>query len=173
MSSGQYSGYQIRLMDEPAAREIMNWKYEPPYSLYNMMDDSDESEDIEELMDGSYFSVRTAEGELAGFYCYGRNAQVGGGVEQGFYLAGSALDIGLGLRPDLTGGGRGLAFLQAGMKFAQQSYGAKSFRLSVAAFNLRAIALYKKAGFLPGQSFINRYGDNETEFLLMETPGQF
>lgn len=173
MSSDLYSGYQIRLMDEPAAREILNWKYEPPYSLYNMLDDSAGTEDIEELMDGSYFSVRTAEGELAGFFCYGRNAQVGGGVELGYYLDGTALDIGLGLRPDLTGAGKGLAFLQAGMKFAQGTYNAKRFRLSVAAFNLRAIALYKKAGFLPGQSFVNRYGDSETEFLLMETPGLF
>lgn len=61
MSSEAYSGYQIRLMDEPSARAILNWKYEPPYSLYNMMDDSAETEDIEELMDGSYFNVRTAE----------------------------------------------------------------------------------------------------------------
>lgn len=98
---------------------------------------------------------------------------MGGGVELGYYLDGAALDIGLGLRPDLTGAGKGLAFLQAGMKFAQRTYDAKRFRLSVAAFNLRAIAVYKKAGFLPGQRFINRYGDNETEFLLMETAGLF
>jgi RimJ/RimL family protein N-acetyltransferase len=160
-------------MDEQAAKAIANWKYEPPYSMYNMMDDSEEIEDITELMDGSYFSVRTSGAELIGFFCYGRNAQVGGGVEQGVYLDGTALDIGLGLRPDLTGRGQGLAFLQAGIRFAEENYGADRLRLSVAVFNLRATALYKKAGFLPGQSFINRYGDNETEFLLMETPGQF
>lgn len=169
MNYGPYSGYLIRLMDEPAARAISHWKYEPPYSMYNMMEDSYETEDIEELMDGSYFSVRTADGELIGFLCYGRNAQVGGGRQQGLYLDDTALDIGLGLRPDLTGLGRGLIFLQAGMKFAQQTYGAERFRLSVAAFNERAIRLYTKAGFLPGQRFMNRYRDNETEFLLMQT----
>ncbi|WNS45951.1 GNAT family N-acetyltransferase [Paenibacillus sp. MMS20-IR301] len=167
------SDYQIRLMDEQSAREILHWKYDAPYAMYNMMEDSDDSEDIEELMDGSYFGVRTPDGTLIGFFCYGRNAQVGGGVQQGLYLDGTALDIGLGLRPELTGGGRGLAFLQAGMKFGQQNYPARRFRLSVAAFNLRAVSLYKKAGFLPGQRFVNRYGDSETEFLLMETAGPF
>lgn len=171
MSNGPSSQYQIRLMDESAAREIVNWKYEPPYDLYNMMYESDEIEDIEELMDGSYFSVRSADGELTGFFCYGRNAQVGGGVEQGLYLEGTALDIGLGLRPDLTGRGKGLDFLQAGMKFARQNYAAEGLRLSVAAFNLRAAALYRKAGFQPVQRFINSYGDHETEFILMATPG--
>lgn len=57
----QGRGYQIRLMDEPAAREIVNWRYEPPYTLYNMLDAADAAEDIEELLDGSYFSVAAAE----------------------------------------------------------------------------------------------------------------
>lgn len=170
MISGQSSSYQIRLMDEPAAREIVDWRYEPPYTLYNMLDAADAAEDIEELLDGSYFSVAAAEGALIGFFCYGQNAQVGEGIESGLYLDGTALDIGLGLRPDLTGQGHGLAFLLVGMKFAQQTYDAKRFRLSVAAFNLRAVRLYKKAGFVLLHSFVHQHGESEMEFLLMETP---
>lgn len=121
------------------------------------------------LLDGSYFSVAAADGALIGFFCYGQNAQVGEGIESGLYLDGTSLDIGLGLRPDLTGQGRGLAFLQAGMKFAEQTYDAKRFRLSVAAFNLRAVSVYKKAGFVLRHSFVHQHGDSEMEFLLMET----
>lgn len=165
----QSRGYQIRLMDEQAAREIVNWRYETPYALYNMLDAADDAEDIEELLDGSYFSVAAADGALIGFFCYGQNAQVGEGIESGLYLEGTSLDIGLGLRPDLTGQGRGLAFLQAGMKFAEQTYDAKRFRLSVAAFNLRAVSVYKKAGFVLRHSFVHQHGDSEMEFLLMET----
>ncbi|ETT63587.1 N-acetyltransferase GCN5 [Paenibacillus sp. FSL R7-277] len=165
----QSRGYQIRLMDEQAAREIVNWRYETPYALYNMLDAADDAEDIEELLDGSYFSVAAADGALIGFFCYGQNAQVGEGIESGLYLDGTSLDIGLGLRPDLTGQGRGLAFLQAGMKFAEQTYDAKRFRLSVAAFNLRAVSVYKKAGFVLLHSFVHQHGDSEMEFLLMET----
>ncbi|WP_339255772.1 GNAT family N-acetyltransferase [Paenibacillus sp. FSL P2-0136] len=165
----QSRGYQIRLMDEQAAREIVNWRYETPYALYNMLDAADDAEDIEELLDGSYFSVAAADGALIGFFCYGQNAQVGEGIESGLYLDGTSLDIGLGLRPDLTGQGRGLAFLQAGMKFAERTYDAKRFRLSVAAFNLRAVSVYKKAGFVLLHSFVHQHGDSEMEFLLMET----
>ncbi|MEK4852917.1 GNAT family N-acetyltransferase [Paenibacillus sp. FSL H7-0756] len=170
MILGQSRAYQIRLMDEPAAREIVNWRYEPPYTLYNMLDAADAAEDIEELLDGSYFSVAAADGALIGFFCYGQNAQVGEGIESGLYLDGTALDIGLGIRPDLTGQGHGLAFLQAGMRFAEQTYDAKRFRLSVAAFNLRAVRLYKKAGFVLLHSFVHQHGESEMEFLLMETP---
>ncbi|MEK3903973.1 GNAT family N-acetyltransferase [Paenibacillus sp. FSL R7-0179] len=170
MILGQSRGYQIRLMDEPAAREIVNWRYEPPYALYNMLDAADAAEDIEELLDGSYFSVAAADGALIGFFCYGQNAQVGEGIESGLYLDGTALDIGLGLRPDLTGQGHGLAFLQAGMRFAERTYDAERFRLSVAAFNQRAVRLYKKAGFVFLHSFMHQHGESEMEFLLMETP---
>lgn len=82
----QSRGYQIRLMDEQAAREIVNWRYETPYALYNMLDAADDAEDIEELLDGSYFSVAAADGALIGFFCYGQNAQVGEGIESGLYL---------------------------------------------------------------------------------------
>ncbi|WP_340022920.1 GNAT family N-acetyltransferase [Paenibacillus sp. FSL K6-1096] len=171
MGNSNEDVYRIGLMDESAAKEIIRWQYEPPYSFYNMMETADADEDIEELLDGSYFSVSISGEGLAGFFCYGQNAQVGDGRERGLYLDGTALDIGLGLRPDLTGKGNGLVFLQAGMKFAEQIYHAERFRLSVAAFNQRAISLYTKAGFLPIQSFVHQRGETETQFLLMETRG--
>ncbi|WP_019911705.1 GNAT family N-acetyltransferase [Paenibacillus sp. HW567] len=162
MNSGKLT---ISVMKEQEAREIVIWEYDPPYSIYNMTDDSDS---IQELMDGSYFSVTAQEGELIGFFCYGRNAQVPGGIRQGLYIGDSVLDIGLGLRPELTGMGRGLDFLQAGLKFGQQKYAPATFRLSVASFNHRAISLYRKAGFRQTGAFINTYGETEQAFFLME-----
>lgn len=47
--------------------------------------------------------------------------------------------------PDLCG--LGGAFLSLCLRFAQETYGASRFRLSVAAFNQRAIKVYQKAGF--------------------------
>lgn len=61
--------YKVKVMKIEEARNIVKWRYDQPYSMYNM---SDNAEDIEELMDGSYFSVNTRENELIGYFCYGK-----------------------------------------------------------------------------------------------------
>jgi hypothetical protein len=50
---------------------------------------------------------------------------------------GGAVDVGLGLRPDLTGRALGLGFMLAGLEFARRRFAPDGFRLSVAAFNER------------------------------------
>ena len=57
------------------------------------------------------------------------------------------VNIGLGLRPELTGLGYGLAFVQAGLAFGKTRYAPASFQLTVAPFNARAIKVYMRAGF--------------------------
>jgi ribosomal-protein-alanine N-acetyltransferase len=62
-------------------------------------------------------------------------------------LSGRVAEIGLGLRPDLTGFGLGGSFVDACLHFAAAALGAESFTLAVAAFNRRAITVYERAGF--------------------------
>nr|WP_305953429.1 GNAT family N-acetyltransferase [Paenibacillus sp. P32E] len=169
MNRGMANDYCIAAMDEQQARKIVNWVYEPPYSIYNMTDDP---EDIQEMLDGTYFSVLSTEGELVGFFCYGQNAQVPGGRLQGLYIGDDVLDIGLGMRPDLTGKGKGLGFVQAGLAFGQATYAPSGFRLTVAAFNQRAFTLYTQAGFVRTTSFLNKNGETEREFIIMESTGE-
>jgi GNAT superfamily N-acetyltransferase len=64
-----------------------------------------------------------------------------------------ALDVGLGLRPDLIGRGLGAGFLDAISTFAARQLGHRRLRVTVAAWNLRAIRLYEKAGFRTGHTF--------------------
>lgn len=151
-------------MTEEYAQIIANWRYPKPYDLYNMTADQDT---LDELMDGTYFSVKNEE-ELIGYFCYGEAAQVPGGRKAGLYEKRGSVDIGLGLRPDLTGKGRGLTFIKLGMDYWKKKQGTKSFRLSVATFNTRAIAVYERAGFLPVTMFWNGQGEKGVEFLLME-----
>lgn len=58
----------------------------------------------------SYYAALSKD-ELVGFFSFGAEAQVPGGD----YDNAKALDIGLGMRPDLTGKSLGLGFVEAGL----------------------------------------------------------
>ena len=76
-----------------------------------------------------------------------------GGRDAHLYGGEDVIDIGLGMKPDLTGKGMGRTFFQAGIAFAVEKFKPKTFRLSVATFNKRAITLYKNIGFQAGPVF--------------------
>ncbi|OPA41615.1 GNAT family N-acetyltransferase [Bacillus cereus] len=151
----------IHVLTKEEAMEINTWTYEEPYSLYSF---SGEKEVIEELLDGTYYGCCDDQGDLIGYFCFGANAQVLGGRDANLYGGEDVIDIGLGMKPALTGKGIGKEFFQAGIAFATKEFNAKMFRLSVATFNTRAITLYKNIGFKQGTIFLSR----GREFMLME-----
>jgi RimJ/RimL family protein N-acetyltransferase len=70
----------------------------------------------------------------------------------------AALDIGMGVRPDLTGRGTGASFAAAVIDFALKSFVPPALRVTVAAFNLRAQRVWIKNGFQATQSFVSPSG---------------
>jgi len=84
-----------------------------------------------------------------------------------FKLADGVAEIGLGLRPDLTGRGLGLSFLIAAMRYATQALGATSFTLAVAAFNRRAITVYERAGFTQTERYVHATNGARHDFVRM------
>ncbi|MCA1055805.1 GNAT family N-acetyltransferase [Rossellomorea aquimaris] len=149
--------YQFKKMSQQEAEEIaFNWHYEGEYSFYDM--EADE-EDLQEFLDpelrgDTMFAVHLDE-ELTGFFSMTK-------THEGVY------DIGLGMRPDLTGSGMGAGFLNSGVEFVKTVFQPKIITLSVATFNQRAITVYRKAGFVGCGTFMQATNGGEYEFLRME-----
>jgi [ribosomal protein S18]-alanine N-acetyltransferase len=152
-------------MTEEAARAVLAWRYEAIYAFYNA-DLHDLHDGLQEMLAGSYYAAMDEQGALVGFFCFGMPAQVPGVHLYGLY-ADDALDIGLGMRPDLTGRRLGREFLTAGLDFARRRFAPATFRLAVAAFNQRAIRLYEKVGFQAVATFVSPTRNGEASFLLM------
>jgi ribosomal-protein-alanine N-acetyltransferase len=134
--------FTIRPMMAADARAVAAWRYPGEYSFYDADADPD---DLAELLDPAEWGQRyfaadvTAQHELAGFLVV--------------KLTGQLAEIGLGLRPDLTGHGLGESFLRTCLRFASAALGAQSYTLVVAAFNRRAITVYERAGFQEVERF--------------------
>lgn len=160
--------YTFRPMTEAEARSIAAWRYDGPDAFYNL-----DPEDVPALLDhmSSYTAVLDSSGFVVGFFGFGPGGQVSGAHRAGLYDD-DALDIGLGLRPDLIGRGLGRDFVAAGLAYATERFAPRAFRLTVAAFNRRAIAVYKRLGFHYGPTFTSPVRGVETPFLLMTRGSQ-
>jgi len=144
-------------MTQADAEEIAGWQYPEPYSFYDAAADaSDLAELLEPALRGEeYVSVDDRSGELAGFFQFKAGRP-------------DAVEIGLGLRPDLTGRGLGSAFVEVGIGELRARYGAVRIVLAVATFNRRAIRVYERAGFAPVRTYMHSTNGGEWEFLELE-----
>ncbi|MCA0970225.1 GNAT family N-acetyltransferase [Halobacillus litoralis] len=148
-----------RDMTEQDARQIVSWRYDPPYELYNL-EMNDES--IAEFLDGSYKAVFDDQQRLFGFYCSGRSAQVPAGDQYDVYHK-KAVDMGLGMNPIYTGCGLGFDFVKMVTAELHKRHGNVPIRLTVANFNTRAIHLYEKLGFKE----VDQFSNTATSFKTM------
>lgn len=151
-----------RLADEASAREFIQWRYEPPYDIYNCP-----PEDMETALrynldpKNNVYAMFDQNNELVAYCSYGRDAQVPGGD-----YSEEALDIGLMVKPELTGQGLGAAFSGEVIRNGIERYAPKKLRVTIAAFNKRAIRTWEKNGFQQIQTFKRRSRDR-MEFIVM------
>ncbi|MCO7125878.1 GNAT family N-acetyltransferase [Sporolactobacillus shoreicorticis] len=149
------TNYTFKPMSDQEARAIADWHYEAPYSFYDFRNDE---EDLGELLDskarqGIYYSVYDTQNSLIGFFCFEKKEET--------------VEVGLGMRPDLTGKRLGQAFIQAGLNFAEEKFNPSIFSLSVAIFNERALKLYKRIGFKIMDQVTQKSNDGVYSFYNM------
>lgn len=136
-------------------RQILTWRYEPPYDLYNMGKGTADPIELTEAID--YFSqpayyfravLRQPTAELAAFCSFGQDGQVAGGD---YSL--EAVDIGMGVHPKLTGRGLGAIFAGLAIDFALKTFDPPRLRVTIAEFNRRAQKVWERHNFVPVQRF--------------------
>ena len=138
------SRFHVTLLEESHALQILGWKYPPPYDFYNPPNDRPAAEYVKELLNPEFqfHAVLDEDREFVGFCSFGSDGQVSGGHYQG-----QALDMGVGMKPELTGQGFGYPFFDAILQHAIKRYEPEWIRVTVANFNGRALNLYRKFGF--------------------------
>jgi RimJ/RimL family protein N-acetyltransferase len=121
------------------AADIVTWRYPAPYDCYDMT-----GADPAFLVDpaAGFYALADDEGGLIGFRSFGPDGQVPGGAYDG-----SALDTGGGLRPELTGRGLGREAIRTGLAFGAREFAPAAFRMTIAAFNVRAQTVVRSLGF--------------------------
>jgi len=134
------------------ARDLLTWRYPPPYDIYNEADVSiQERENIVHFICdpiNGYSAMLDAAGQFIGACSHGFDAQVEGGNYRE-----EALDVGLGLKPDHTGRGYGTEIVRQILLYNHQKLQPKRFRATIAAFNRRSQRVFEKNGFQRTQTF--------------------
>ncbi len=143
------------------AQRLLNWRYPPPYDRYNFATDNPQ-EDLRYLLDtqNAFHAILNNRGAMVGFCSFGPDGQVSGG---GYHD--DALDIGLGICPDLVGQGHGKQYAAAVANYGATQYKAQRLRVTIAAFNQRAQRVWLGLGFQPVERFIKV--DSEDAFVVM------
>jgi len=156
--------FTIRPFTEADADGVASWRYPPPYDAYDVNEDPSMDDEMRDpdRWGASWFAVDDAEsGELAGFLELVAS-------ESGSEAGTQEVEVGLGLRQDLTGRSVGVGFVNAALDFSRERSSPRSFALDVFPWNERAIRCYEQAGFERGEVYDRRFDNgNEVTFLRM------
>ena len=154
---------EFTLLREVLSREIVTWRYPPPYDFYNEPDDVP-SGYIEGMLspESPHWGVLDPTGELIGFVAIGNEAQVPGGD----YSA-DATDIGIGLRPARCGQGLGRQVVAAFIEFLEARYGPSSYRATIAAFNQRSLKTFLALGLTETSQFTTNPAGTSIDWIIV------
>lgn len=113
---------------------MASWAYPGPWSVYDVTGPVDPAE--------GFWAVVDDNGDVAGFACFGVEARVPGLEERP-----GVLDVGVGMRPELTGRGLGRQFAGAVLDHGRAVSGISRLRAVVQDWNERSRRLLLGLGF--------------------------
>lgn len=155
-------------MQPDYARDLLTWRYPPPYDIYNEADVSiQERENIVRFLCdpiNHYSAMLDEQGIYIGGCSHGFDAQVEGGD-----YSEEAMDIGLGVKPEYTGRGFGAEVVRQMLLYYHQLRQPQKFRATIAAFNRRSQRVFEKNGFQRTQTF-ERPSDGREFYVYTRGP---
>ena len=133
--------------------DIAGWRYDDRWAVYDSDGPLDPELGYWAVVEGSRENER-----LVGFGCLGDDARVLGLPE-----ADGVLDVGVGMRPDLVGQGRGPEFAATVIDFAH-ARGATRLRAVVQDWNIRSLRLVERLEFVR----VGTHDVGEVTFVVAE-----
>ncbi len=126
--------YELRPLTAEQGEVMAQWRYPGPWAVYDVTGPLDPAE--------GFWAVLDEAGDVAGYACFGFEARVPGMSERP-----GVLDVGVGMRPDLTGQGFGRAFAEAVLTHGHAISGVGRLRAVVQEWNARGRRLLTGLGF--------------------------
>ncbi len=148
-------------LEKQHAVKILSWRYAQPYDNYSFNRQTYDA-DLSYLVEPNnhFFAIVNPCEALEGFCSFGADGRVSGGD----YRI-PCLDIGMGIRPDLTGQGNGRRYAQAIATYGTTRYEAKRLRVTIAEFNRRARRVWESLGFEATEKFLKT--NSEMAFVIL------
>ncbi|WP_223069317.1 GNAT family N-acetyltransferase [Paenibacillus caui] len=154
--------FYVKQMEEGHAAEICTWQYEAPYNIYGWLPwEQMKALEVEFgdplIRKQQYVSIMDDQNRLSGFAQY-------------FPMEG-VTRIGIGMKPELCGHGRGRDFVTAIVQEGLRRAPGKELDLEVLTWNNRAIKAYQKAGFTITDLYERRTPSGMKPFYCMVYKG--
>jgi hypothetical protein len=106
----------FRPFTEQDALTAASWRYAEPYSAYDI--DPWDGKALAALLNAEHgYHAILMNDEMVGYFCVGKDARV-----PGWRYDDTAIDLGMGLRPDITGKGQGRIYMNAVLAFIAQQW---------------------------------------------------
>ncbi|WP_157812027.1 GNAT family N-acetyltransferase [Alteribacter populi] len=144
-------------MTNEDAMKIAEWEYKGPYDFYNFKNDEEDLDYFLNPFNWEHISAVYDSNILVGFASF-------------TVVNAREVEVGLGLRPDLTGKGNGEEFVKFAVERAKAKYEPITLTVNVASFNERAITVYGRIGFKKVEAFIQKTNGSSYPFVKMEMP---
>jgi RimJ/RimL family protein N-acetyltransferase len=145
--------FRVRPLTIEDGMDIAMWRYPGPWAVYDALEAPQQDE--------GYWAVCDGAGKLAGFCCLGDAAR-----PVGLDPAPDALDVAIGINPELAGRGLGAELGRAAVDYALSVSDGRRLRCAVRESNERGLDAARASGFVPA----GEHDAGGQRYVVLEVP---